>query len=178
MTNKEVRAYGDIAPDEQEKMKQKFLRYISVAKIAREHGVKRTTLQYHATTHWTALRENLKAETFSEFMDTKRENFVKMSQSSMSIIASALIELAQRDMPPTMREAQMAVNVLAELDKITRLDDGNPTEITAEKPMSIENIRAKLALNPFGEDVKEVEFKEVKENKETEEKGEEDEEND
>ena len=110
-------------------------------------------LQYHATRHWTPIRESMRAETFSEFMDTKRESFVKMSKTSMHIIKSALEDLSKRDVPPTMREAQMAVNVLTELDKITRLDDGNPTEITAEKPVSIEAVKQKLALNPFAEQV-------------------------
>ena len=159
--SKEVKKYSELKPEEQELMKQKFLNYIPISKIAREHGVARTSLQYHATNHWTPVRESMRAETFTEFMDTKRESFVKMSKTSMSIIKSALQDLATRDVPPSMREAQMAVNVLVELDKITRLDDGNPTEITAEKPVSIESVKKKLALNPFEKEVEEVAFMEV-----------------
>jgi len=155
----DIKKFTDFSDDEKEVMKQKYLNYVPVSKIAREHGVSRTTLQYHATTHWVPVRESMRAETFGEFMDTKRESFVKMSKTSMSIIKAALEELSNRDVPPTMREAQMAVNVLVELDKITRLDDGAPTEITAEKPLSIEAVKKKIRLDPFSAEA--VEFKEV-----------------
>lgn len=153
----DIQKFTDLSEEEQEKMKQKYLNYIPVSKIAREHGVSRTTLQYHATTHWNPVRESMRAETFGEFMDTKRESFVKMSKTSMSIIKSALEELSNRDVPPTMREAQMAVNVLVELDKITRLDDGAPTEITAEKPLSLEAVKKKIALDPFSKEIEKIE---------------------
>ena len=152
--------YSELNEEEQEEMKQKFLNYLPISRIAREHSVSRTTLQYHATKHWNPVRESMRAETFGQFMDTKRETFVKMSTTSMSIIKSALDDLANRDVPPSMREAQMAVNVLVELDKITRLDDGAPTEITAEKPLSIDAVKKKIALDPFSK-VEEVAFKEV-----------------
>ncbi len=150
-----------MTPEEQEAAKNEFLKYVPIAKIARQFNIRRTTLQYHATRHWTNDREAMKAELMSEFHDTKRGDFIKMSVSSIKIIQKALADLASRDMPPSMREAQQAVSVLEALDKITRLDDGNPTEITAEKPVSIQHVRDKLKLDPF-QKPEEVEYKEIK----------------
>ena len=158
----ELRPFKDLSPDEKENAKNQFLKYKPVASIAREMSVKRTTLQYHATNYWIQEREAMKAEVFSEFHDTKRTDFVKMSTSSIKIIQRALKDLADRDMPPSMREAQQATAVLEVLDKITRLDDGSPTDITAEKPISIEAVKKKLLNDPF-QKVEEVEYKEVKE---------------
>lgn len=157
-----VRAYNELSDEEQEAAKNQYLKYVPISKIARDVGVARTTIQYHATRHWQVQREAMKAELFSEFHDTKRADFVKMSVSSIKIIQKALADLARREVPPSMREAKDAVTVLEALDKITRLDDGSPTEIMAEKPVSIEHIKKKLAMNPFNQETEEVEYKEVK----------------
>ena len=86
-----------------------------------------------------------------------------MQQSSVKIMKAALKELLDRDIPPSMREAQQVSAIMDSIDKIMRLDEGTPTDISGEKPMSIEHVEAKLKLNPFRKKVETVEFKEVKE---------------
>lgn len=43
--SKEVKIFSDLTEDEKEVMRNKYLQYIPISKIAREHGVKRTTVQ-------------------------------------------------------------------------------------------------------------------------------------
>ena len=160
------RKWSDLTPTEQEVAKQRYMEYQSVASIAEELNVSRTTLQYHVKTYWEQERELLKAELFSRFTATKRSKFIEMSESSINIISKALKALAHRGEPPTTREAKDAVNILEALDKITRLDDGRPTEITEEKVMDMDEIHSIATLVPFkprlvGEDVEEAEYEEI-----------------
>lgn len=169
MTKTKNREFNKLTKKEQEQMKSKYLSYVPVAKIAREHNVSRTTVQYHANTHWSKLRESNKAELFSQFEDTRRETFVKMTQSAQTIVARALEDLAKREMPPTPREAQQITSILETLDKISRLDAGDPTEIRADKPVSIKQIKEKLALDPF-DNIETIEFEEKENASETSDK--------
>jgi len=161
--------WDDLTEAERESAKQCFMQYQSIAHIARDLEIPRTTVQYHASTYWHPEREMLKAELFSRFTATKRSKFIEMSESSINIIAKALTQLANRDMPPTTREAKDAVSILEALDKITRLDDGRPTEILEEKVMTIDEIQAIASLVPFKPkaqlvEPEEVKFEEIKEN--------------
>jgi hypothetical protein len=164
------RRWDELTESEKEVAKQCFMQYQSIASIASELKVPRTTVQYHASTYWHPEREMLKAELFSRFTATKRSKFIEMSESSINIIAKALTQLANRDMPPTTREAKDAVSILEALDKITRLDDGRPTEILEEKVMNISDIQAIASLVPFKskaqlEAPEDIEFEEKEDDK-------------
>lgn len=144
--------WADLSPDQQERAKQMFFEYNSVASIAAKFNIKRTTLQYHATTKdnsWEVERELMRAELFSKWSQTKRSSLVGMQSDLVTIIGRSVKHLANRDDPPTPREAKDATVILESLDKITRLDDGTPTEIQGEKVMKLEDITAIAELVPF-----------------------------
>ena len=159
------RKWNELSKQEQDAAKARYMEYQSVASIADDLGVPRTTIQYHAKTHWEAERELLKAELFSKFTSTKRTKFIEMSEASIKIITRSLQNLVERNEAPTTREARDATIILEALDKITRLDDGRPTEITEEKVMDMNEIQAIASLVPFkpklAEPIEEVEFEEV-----------------
>ena len=152
----------ELTPEEIEDAKNMYLEHYSVAEIARKYDVGRTSMSYHANKKWKAEKEMMKSELFSRFTATKKESFTRMSSASIKVVTRALQALAERSEAPTVREAKDATAILEALDKITRLDDGNPTDIIAEKPANIKDIRAKLLLDPFG-DIEDVECKKIPE---------------
>lgn len=160
--------FTDLSKELQEEIKTEYLKGESLVSLAERYKVKRTTLSYHANKNWKQELELQRAELFSHFSKAKKANFIKMSESAIKVMTRALEDMADRDIPPSIREAKDAAVILESLDKITRLDDGSPTEIVAEKPISITELKAKLLLDPFseGEEIEEIDYKEVKESSE------------
>lgn len=153
----------DLPKEKQNEVKDKYLAGESLTSLAKEYGIARTSLSYHANKNWKVELELQRAELFSHFSKAKKANFIKMSESAIKVMTRALEDIADRDIPPSIREAKDAAVILESLDKITRLDDGSPTEIVAEKPISITELKAKLLLDPFseGEEIEEIDYKEV-----------------
>jgi hypothetical protein len=156
-----IRKIKDLDTPEYEEVKRLYMEYHSVKSIAEQFNIGRTSLSYHANKHWKLERDMVKADLFSQFSDSKKANFIKMSQAAIQIMTRALESQASADRPPTLREAKDATVVLEALDKITRLDEGNPTDITAEKAVSFKDIEAVASLNPFkSKEIEDAEFKE------------------
>ena len=153
MSKKEKqRKWADMTPKEQEEVKALFMEYESLSEISRIWNLPRTTLSYHANkkaNNWSVERELNKAQLFSQFNATKKSSFIKMSNSIIKVMTRAISHLADRDTPPSTREAKDVTVMLESLDKITRLDDGSPTEITGEKVMEMKDIKDIVNLVPF-----------------------------
>jgi hypothetical protein len=139
-----------------------YLEYVPITEISKHFKVNRTTISYHANKYWRIERQMLKAELYAQFTDAKRANFTKMSEAAINIITKSLVELSTRNRAPTVQEAKAATQILESLDKITRLDEGTPTDIVAEKVTSIKDIKAKILLDPFAttDDIPEIEYTE------------------
>lgn len=143
-----------------------FMEYKSITEIAKLVGLPRTTIDHHAKTHWEHERALQKAELFNALADSKRVDFSRMTQSAITVMARALQSLATRDRAPNVHEAKKASEILDILDKITRLDDSSPTEIIAnEKPITIVELKKKMAVDPFVE-IDEGEYQEIEAPKE------------
>lgn len=174
--SKKTRSWKDLSKPEQEEAKRLYVEESqSLASIADTFNLPRTTLSYHAQKYWTVEQKMNQAKLFAEFSATKKAHFVNMSDKAMTVIGRALENLATRETPPTPREAKDATQILESLDKITRLDEGKPTEISEEKVMSIEDIRKITDIIPFTpkkkekEDIEPVEYKELSGDKSEEE---------
>jgi len=142
--------WKDLSQAEIDNAKQMYNEYKAIIDIAAHLGVPRTTLSYHIEVDgWNTARELRKAELYTMWTSSKKEKFVNMSNDAAKIIQKSLSHLASRDQPPTPREAKDAVAILEALDKITRLDDGKPTEITEEKVMEFKDIEAIATMVPF-----------------------------
>jgi len=157
----EKRTYSSLTLSDKKEFKRRYLEGESINSLSEEFRVKRTSAQYYANKEWKQEKALMRAELFQQFSDDKKENFIKMSNASIIIMTRALQELAKRDNPPTIAEAKRATEILESLDKISRLDENKPTEITEERPITTVELKDKLSLDPFSGVVKEVEFKEV-----------------
>ena len=146
------------------KAKQLYMEYQSLDEIERRTKIPRGSVYHHVKSKWKDEREMNKAELFAQMTATKKVHFTNMTSATIKILTRALEDLANRDQAPTIVEATKAAEIMNTLDKITRLDEGNPTDIVSnqEKPMTIEVIKEKIALDPFS--VEEIEYKGEDEN--------------
>jgi len=149
----------DLTPSQWEWVKDQFMDYVSITAMADELGVDKSALWHRITktNKWGVERDMMKAELFKQFSEAKKTNFIKMSEYSIKIISKSLEHLAKREEAPTTREAKDATVILEALDKIGRLDDGKPTEITEEKVVDFDEIHKIAALSPFKENKEEDE---------------------
>jgi len=144
-----------------EKARNSYMEYLPVAVIARELGLNRASVQYYVNKQWKAERELMKADLFTQLQEAKKADFSSMILSSTKIIKRCLESMANREEAPTTREAKNVAEVLEKIDKILRLDQGNPTEITEEKPADPAEIRKRLNMDPFQEEAIEADYKEI-----------------
>lgn len=133
-------------------MKDMYMEYHSIRKIASAFNVTRSTVVWHINSNaWEAERKLNESEVFSSFSDSKKVDFVKMTQSATQIMARSLENLATRHEPPTINEATRAADILKTLDNILRLDDGKPTDIVenTDKPIDGKELKKRLKADPF-----------------------------
>lgn len=142
--------------------KKLYMDYTPLSQIEIATGIPKSSFRYHIEKYWRAEREYKKAELFEALTDAKKAEFTSITQTTIKILKKSLEALANRPNPPTMQEAAKAADIMNVLDKITRLDKGDPTDIISneEKVIEIVDLKKKLAQDPF--DIPEVEYKEEK----------------
>ena len=153
-----------VSPTKLKKAKKLYMEYESISEAARATGISRSTLTYHVKKEdgWEYERNLARVELIENMKSAKKADFAKMTGSTITVLKRALHTLAQRDEPPTVNEAKGAASILEILDKITRLDEGEPTDIIhSEKPVTVVELKSKLKLDPFADDIQEIEYDEV-----------------
>lgn len=149
---------------ELETAKQLYLQYHTVTEVSKKTNISRTTLTHHIKKDggWEHERNLSRAELLDKATSSRKTDFVEMTSSTITVLKRALTSLAQRDDAPTVQEAKGAAAILETLDKITRLDDGNPTDIIhQEKPVTVVELRKRLSKDPFAGELEDAEFKEI-----------------
>lgn len=141
--------------------RKQFMEYTPLAIIARNVGESRTTLAHHAK-KWKEERDIAKTELMQQLAEAKKADFTSILLNSTKIIKRAIEDLANREEPPSAREAKNMAEVIEKFDKILRLDNHAPTDITEERVVDLADIKRKMSMDPFyKEDVIEADFKEV-----------------
>ena len=145
----------------QQDIRNKYLSYETVSSIAIQYDIPRTSLDYHVKQRWHQERELLRSELFATYAAGKQTDFVGLSNSSLHILKRGMEYLTEREEPPTVREMSHVAKIFETLDKIMKLDSGDPTSIIAEKPLSIKEIKQELSkVNPFAK-TEEIEVVEI-----------------
>jgi hypothetical protein len=140
--------------------KRMFMEYVPLSVIATQLGVARTSLSYHATTYWNLERELAKSEMFAAFASQKKVTMTRLSEAALKILVRAMENSADSDNAPTLKEGQQTAMILESIDKILRLDEGTPTDITESRPTTTIELKRRLLLDPFAE-IQDVEVKEL-----------------
>ena len=91
-----------------ESIKAMYMQYKSITEIANAYNVSRTTINWHINHNsWQAERKLQETELLSSFTDAKKQDFVKMTQSAVNIMARSLENLSTRHEPPSINEATL-----------------------------------------------------------------------
>ena len=139
--------------------KKMFLDFRPLRVIAEECKINYRTLLYHSK-KWERERDMLRNEILRELGDNKKTILIDLTGNALDLINRAVKDLKERQKPPTMHEARLLTNVISEIDKIIRLDDGSPTDIIAEqKPSTVIELKAKLKKDPFY--IEDADFREI-----------------
>ena len=150
-----------ISPASLSKAKQLYLEYNTVTDIAKSTGISRTSLQHHVKKDdgWEYERNIARADLLSKVASARASDLATMTNSTIIVLKRALDTLARREDAPTVQEAKGAASILDILDKITRLDEGKPTDIiTEEKIVTVQELQKRINVDPFA---KEVEYEEI-----------------
>ena len=157
------KSFTDLPATIQDDIRNRYLSYETVSSISDRYDIPRTSLDYHVKQRWFQEREMLRSELFANYAAGKQTDFVGLSNNSLSILKKGFEALAEREEPPTVREMGQVAKIFETLDKIMKLDAGDPTSITAEKPLSIKDIKQELGLiDPFNkvEEITDAEYTE------------------
>ena len=159
---KKNKSFTDLSAKKQLEVKNKYLSHVPVSQIAKDYDIPRTSLDYHVRSKWAAERAIALNDSLAAFAAGKRPDFIDISTKSTDILKRGLEFLNKRTEPPSVKELGQVAKILETIDKIMRLDDGDPTSITAEKPLSIKEIKAQLkSADPFNtEEIEVVEYTE------------------
>lgn len=145
-------------PDKKVAARQRYMMYEDHQKIADDLGVSlNTVLNWIAKSGWKSEREATQKmvidATITRYNDRKKEYLPKILEASLALIHNALDTRIKKlpEEPMTIREAAEVSVLMGNLDKLQRLDAGEPTEIQARAyaPITIEQLRSAIAKDPF-----------------------------
>ena len=143
MTTKKIKTQrGKLTGKQIDKMREMYMKYMSITELAATFNVVRSTVTWHINSNsWQAERKMAENEIFNSFTDAKKTDFVKMTQAAVEI------------MSPSITEATRASDILKTLDNILRLDEGKPTDIveSQDKPLTSKELKKKIAADPFAD---------------------------
>jgi len=144
--------------------KNLYMEYMSLRKIAAHVNCSVGAIQYYIKKEWADERDLIRLDNERDLQSAKKAQFNSIEETTIFILTKALKDLATRDRAPTMNEAKQASEIMNILDKITRLDKGEATDIVSnqEKALTVETIARKLSLDPF--QPKEITFEDVAKN--------------
>lgn len=135
-----------------EEAKKLYLNYNSRQVIMEKTGLSEHAVKYYVNTGWKDARDLRKHEVIEALSESKKALMVQISKNGLEVLARAMEDLKAnpRDLGP--KEIVQIAGVIADMDKITKLDDGAPTEIIADtKPATIVEIRKMLQKDPFAD---------------------------
>jgi len=142
-----------------ESAKKMFMDFKPLKEIAKVLNIKYRTLVYHKN-KWEEERNLVRKEILRDLADNKRAILVNLTSNSLDCVDRAIEDLKKRDKPPTIHEARLLTNIVSEIDRIIRLDDGEPTDIISEhKPSTVIELKAKLKKDPFY--IEDASFREI-----------------
>lgn len=136
--------------DEQlEAAKTLYLGYNTLSSISADTKISRASLLYYIP-KWREERESLKSEIIDALSDSKKNLMYSIAKNGLEILGKSMEALSKSNRVLTAKEMIGITNIIESLDKITKLDEGNPTEILAEiRPATIVEVRKLLTNDPF-----------------------------
>ncbi len=146
MSFKKSHKYDDITI---EAARQLYLNYTTISDIASRTQMTRASILYYIP-KWKEERERAKSEIIDALSDSKRELMYSIARSGLELLNRSMIDLTKSKRMLTPKEMTGIANIIDGLDKITKLDEGRPTEILGEiRPATVVEMRKLLTNDPF-----------------------------
>jgi hypothetical protein len=159
--------YTKLSQEKQIEIKQKFMEGHSLRSLALENDLLPQSLSSYSRKHgWNEERRLMRAELFQAFSDSKKAAFTGIYMDGTALLRKAVADALKEyekvnDLNERLKIAKEISQVIKELDKIQRLDDGTPTEIKEERPFSIIELREKVSADPFFEEIEDAPYKPI-----------------
>jgi hypothetical protein len=152
---------------ELDRAKSLFMDYVAVTDIASMLGVNKDTLYYH-TRKWKSERVLRANEMLADLSDSKIARMSNTFSDSFKSIQKWVEIKSRHPEELTPHEVKTMMSIISEMDKITRLDAGNPTDIVENTaPVDIIEVRKKIVkADPFLEEADYEELPHVKKDSE------------
>ena len=143
--------------------KEMCMAFKAMKDIAGQCSIPYRTLLYHSK-KWEEERDMVRKVILKDLAENKKTVLVSLTGNSLDCIDRAIRTLKERSKPPTIQEARNLTNIVAEIDRILRLDDGEPTDIISQyKPATVIELKQKLKADPFY--IEDADFRETKDEK-------------
>ena len=131
------------------KAKAMYMAFSTISDISTATAMPRSAVLYYAP-KWRAERDRNKNEIIEALTDSKRNLMYSIAKAGLEILNKSMVELSKSKRMLTPREMSGIAAIVDNLDKISKLDEGKPTEILTEiKPANIVEMRALLNNDPF-----------------------------
>lgn len=146
--------------------KEQYMNYKPIAEISREVGVTSKAIQYHVNKGWKSERILRRNELAIELTESKAAIMSSTFSASYKGVNAWVRKVTAPDHQLSPQEVKTLMQIITEMDKITRLDAGSPTDIIADTtPIPVIEIRKKiLDSDPFL--MEDADFKEIPRDKE------------
>jgi hypothetical protein len=142
---------NELENPQREMAKAMYMKYEPLSIIEASTGITVSNLKNYSR-KWKIERDAIRSEIIHALTESKRALMFSISKNGLEVLAKAMEDLRKGTRQLSPKEMSGIANIINDLDKIVKLDDGNPTDIIAEiKPSSTIEIRKLMAADPFGE---------------------------
>jgi hypothetical protein len=146
--------------------KAMFMNYKTYNEIANATGINPYTVRQKCG-KWKKERDVQKYEVLKALVDHKKQFFVDLTTSGLELLVRNIKDLNNEKATLSVKELASISDIITNIDKIIRLDDGTATEIVTEiKPATREQIVELVRNDPFT-DIEDFEFKEIADSSES-----------
>lgn len=155
MSEKTLAVTAPKSEELRERSKDLFFSYNTIQQISRQTGVSPKTLsKWRDEDGWEGARKQADLQLLEDTFSSKRVALARITRVATDQIERGLKVFTDRFEPPTLRETEMLTNIVANLDKIARLDSGKATEnvsvqIGGSVEMTVDKIRDIIKADPF-----------------------------
>lgn len=137
----------------QAEAKALYMRYLSHNEICATIGVSSSQLaRWRKDGDWAIEREESERGLIEDAFASRRVALTKITGSVVEQLERGIAHLRSRPTPPTIQETERLSMILANLDKISRLDSNKATEniaVGVNVKMSADDIRDIIRKDPF-----------------------------
>jgi len=108
-------------------------------------GVPEKQLQsWSGSGRWYATRKQLEAQMIKEAIQKNKAGITAICGLSVEVLRKQLQRMVARDEELSMKEAKFASDILANIDRINRLDSSKPTEIIQRQNLTPKAVEKKV----------------------------------